>query len=220
MDHWLLEQLNQWASTSPEQFNAVLKFSDHAAFILMAALIGGAWFVTSTRHTLAEKRGSVILLLLAFVTAYGLAGILKNITAQPRPLAEADLRVPLAAEEWEAVVQEYNLDEGMPSQHAALTFAMVAVLWTIHRPLAVCMAIIGGLASLTRIAVGLHYPSQTLVGLLLGLTVGAVLIRLVPARLFAPLVRLFDDYPAAMYPLAFLFLYDFSQRFAWVRGLF
>ncbi|MGB2895278.1 MAG: phosphatase PAP2 family protein, partial [Anaerolineales bacterium] len=75
--------------------------------------------------------------------------------------------------DWGAVYRKTD-PHSFPSGHAAraATIAILALLWC---PIAIGLALSlwALLVSLARIAMGVHYPSDILAGVLLGLTFGA-----------------------------------------------
>lgn len=68
-----------------------------------------------------------------------------------------------------------------PSRHVASACAMAIVASPAHRGIGRTLGGIGLLLGLSRIGAGLHYPSDVLVGALLGIAVGRVLRGKTPA---------------------------------------
>lgn len=65
----------------------------------------------------------------------------------------------------------------MPSNHAANAFAFVVPFWLLvrHR-VKYALAIVAGLVALSRVYVGVHYPSDIAIGAVLGLAVGYAMV--------------------------------------------
>ncbi len=99
---------------------------------------------------------------------------LKDRLQQPRPCAEAhlELRGPTGRPP-----RCPGDTSGMPSNHAMNFFAATAFLIAVgaSRGLGAALALIALLVALSRVYLGVHYPSQVLAGALLGLAIGAAL---------------------------------------------
>ena len=173
MDQRLLLWLNHDAS-SPELdiFFAWLSqttwFSVPLFFIILALLA-----------RTYGKDGAKLWLLLVAVTILGdqLGGQLKYLIGQLRPCAELPelVRVP---QTWFAINCSTRLN-GMPSNHAWNFFAATVFLGVLLRSWNWAL-MLGTLAlgvSLSRVYLGVHYPSQVLAGMLLGATYGLLAAR-------------------------------------------
>jgi undecaprenyl-diphosphatase len=99
---------------------------------------------------------------------------LKRWTRRPRPFRTHDAIVPYVA----------PLDEfSFPSGHTlhAVSFTLIALAWfPLLAPLLVPFTV---LVALSRIVLGLHYPSDVLAATVIGLALGGVSLWLVPAGL-------------------------------------
>ncbi|MBQ4335394.1 MAG: phosphatase PAP2 family protein [Myxococcaceae bacterium] len=101
--------------------------------------------------------------------------ILKHLLAQPRPCLE------FAHLDWMPDTCP-GARRGMPSNHAINFFAVAAFLWTTLRRTRVGLplALIACAVGISRVYLGRHYPSQVIVGALLGCAQG-----ILPALIFA-----------------------------------
>jgi len=68
-----------------------------------------------------------------------------------------------------------------PSGHTIFIFALAVGVWYVHRPLAYLIAGLGLLIGLSRVASGVHYPTDILGGVVLGAFV-AILVRTLYVR--------------------------------------
>ncbi|WP_017581357.1 phosphatase PAP2 family protein [Nocardiopsis valliformis] len=117
----------------------------------------------------------------ATIVAYLVSNTIKGIIAQERPCqAMTDLAAIATcppAGDW-----------SFPSNHAAIAGAAAATLILAWRRIAVVIAIFAVLEAFSRVVVGVHYPHDVTVGLLVGAIV-ATLVSLLAAR---PLTALVD----------------------------
>lgn len=67
---------------------------------------------------------------------------------------------------------EHAPERSFPSRHVASALAMAAIGGTEHPKLGLLMSGVGWTLGLSRVAAGLHYPSDVLGGALLGVIVG------------------------------------------------
>ncbi|ARS89099.1 phosphatase PAP2 family protein [Natrarchaeobaculum aegyptiacum] len=161
-------------AVSPELADAILLVTALGGTTVPMALLGTLFWLAS-----AHRRR------VALAIGYAIAGLplllaVKAILALPRPPEEA-LLVPLEVEGY-----------GFPSGHA---FAAVVVYGGLvvafdrirdWRALA-AVAVVVGLVSLSRVALGVHYLGDVVVGIALGIVVLASVVRLTradPTRIF------------------------------------
>lgn len=119
-----------------------------------------------------------------------------------------------------------NIDQldgwtSMPSDHASLFLGFAVAIFTINRKAGLVMIVWAMVfVSLPRIVLGLHWPSDILVGWLIGATLALLLIkpltRLVHA---ARIVPFFEAREMIGYPLLFLATHEFARMFDSSRRL-
>lgn len=213
IDEYVSAAVNRWASRN-EVINHAVYVAGQTDFLtgaLMVALVYYCWFSNTT----AESR-TRLLLGFGAVLVSGVASRLLQVSLPMRlrpmhaldsgfnPLPGID---PALANHWGS----------FPSDHAALFFALVAVVWRQSRwlgLLAMCSAVFG---VLPRIYLGLHYLSDTVAGAVLG--VGLVLMfgRFGPRTLAGRALAWEQRWPGLVYGVAFLVTFEVATLFEDIR---
>jgi undecaprenyl-diphosphatase len=177
MDFTLYKAFNGFASHHDAFEDPLRFFAQDAQYFFVALLAGlflatGKWRSVNTRHGVVAAGFSVLLSL-------GIAHLIGDFWDRARPY-EAH---PAAAHLFIAP----SSDPSFPSDHATAAFAIAVSIWLRNRTagwLALVMAVILGVS---RVAVGVHYPSDVIGGALIG-TLSALILWLPPVR--GPLHRL------------------------------
>ena len=95
-----------------------------------------------------------------------LVWIVKEITGRVRPCHVLT---------WASAVYVTPPDgPSFPSGHSAGSFAFAAFVFMAHRRWGMVALIIAALVALSRVALGVHYPTDIVAGSLLGMTLGAL----------------------------------------------
>jgi undecaprenyl-diphosphatase len=124
----------------------------HFAFILFIIL---GWIITKQRKVLRR------LLLLYGIQSFVIYG-LKFLVTRERPLYFLETASKLSKGPGEI------LDPSFPSAHAAFSFMMAALLALWYPRYRIIFFIVAGFVGWTRIYLDLHYPTDVIVGALLG----------------------------------------------------
>lgn len=106
---------------------------------------------------------------LALGTTYVIVKALKILIAYPRPfetLLNSQLLVSIKG------------GDSFPSGHAALTMALATTVYLRHKKLGVLLYAFALMVAFSRLYVGVHYPLDVLVGMLIGLLVPTVFYRI------------------------------------------
>jgi len=194
----LIEWAQQFSPMLDTLFKAITTLGAEQAFLLLSPLI--FWCVDKRRGV----RLGVLLMFLFYVNH-----ALKLLFDQPRPSPD---RVQVMAEEF---------DPGLPSGHAQSAVMVYGFLAAqVRRPWAWGLAALIALSvGLSRIYMGLHFPTDVLAGWLIGIVMLAFYLRVEP-----PVERRFRAWPwnyqmllAFVVPLA-LFLVYFDAVGAQLMG--
>ena len=139
-----------------------------------------------------------------------------NLPYSPRPIHTPGLEVSLYDGQ---DVMRLDGWSSMPSDHASLFMGIAVALFAIHRPFGVFLILWAAVvASIPRIIVGWHWPSDVLVGWLIGAGIAFFLIswttKLVKRTEIVPF---FERREYIGYPLLFLATYELAQMFQTTR---
>jgi membrane-associated phospholipid phosphatase len=147
--------------------DALMPFVSGNAFFIPCAILVAILLVWK-----GKTRGVVCLLMLIMVVAIGdgfICNLLKKAIARPRPF--------LAMENVHLLAGRGGTGS-MPSSHAANWFSAAMVVFIYYRRSLWFMLPAALLVSLSRIYIGVHYPSDVIVGALLGAGYGAATVIL------------------------------------------
>lgn len=135
---------------------------------LYALATVGLWFLARPYGPVQWKLASASALVSAAVALLANQAI-SHLWERPRPFtAHASLTHVLGAR---------TTDPSFPSDHAAAAFAIAFAVFAFSRRAGVVFLTAASLIGLSRIALGMHYPSDVLAGLLVGLVSAALVTR-------------------------------------------
>ena len=101
--------------------------------------------------------------------------VLKNVVGRTRPYEVVQGLIPLIGK---------PRDYSFPSGHTASSFAAAWVLfWRLPKRFGIPARLLAGLIGVSRLYVGVHYPTDVLVGMISGIGCGCIACALVSACL-------------------------------------
>jgi undecaprenyl-diphosphatase len=130
---------------------------------LAAARLASVEIALMLLLAVSGRRGSALRMLGAVAAVYAASEGLGSVWPRRRPFARLGNVSSLAPHE---------PGRSFPSRHVASGLAMAAIGGQEHRTLGRLMAGVAWLLGLSRVAAGLHYPSDVLVGAILGELIG------------------------------------------------
>ena len=128
------------------------------------------YIVIKNNDTMSQIGITIGCVLLCLLFADGLAdGIVKPLVARPRPL-----NAPFIKHTIDIVAGSYDRQYSFFSAHAANTFSLAIFFSLLFRRKAITVVLVAWslLNCWTRLYMGMHYPSDIVVGLLWGICVG------------------------------------------------
>lgn len=160
--------LNQWIGQSRALDSFMeLMVSDYFIPVLLALSLLGLWFSGTTSESRWRTQLGVITAIVALGFANLAVFVINDYYFRPRPFVEHDV----------TLLFYRPSDSSFPANPAALSFALAFGVWESHRPMGTVLLLLASLWNLARVSAGVFYPSDILVGALLGVTV-AYLVRL------------------------------------------
>jgi undecaprenyl-diphosphatase len=136
------------------------------AAALFLSFIGSGWVLIALTYPLLVRpwRLRTAALLGAVSVTSALVSAIKAIVGRVRPCN---------AIAWaHALPIDLPSDPSFPSGHAAGSFAFACFAIQFHRPLGIVALALAPLISVSRVALGVHYPSDVLLGAALGSVIG------------------------------------------------
>jgi undecaprenyl-diphosphatase len=163
MNESIFRLINSFAGRSGVLDAVIIFFTDSAGIVLVFTLL--LYALHAFYH---GKRADTRRVLEAFAMALGawIIGIIgKAIFASPRPFES------LAAAHKLLI---YGSNDSFPSGHATFYFALGAALFAHDKKLGAVAMIVAILIGLARVAAGIHWPVDILVGAVLGITIALI----------------------------------------------
>jgi len=165
LDLTLFEDLNGYASRH-DGFEDVLRFFAVDSQVIFLALLAVLFFARgkyrsrNARHGVAAAGFSALL-------ALGVAQVIGHLWDRPRPYeahaSHAHLLLPVSP------------DPSFPSDHATAAFAIAVAIFLRHRKAGIIALVLATVVSVSRVALGTHYPSDVIGGAVLGAACALIL---------------------------------------------
>lgn len=186
---------------------------------VLMALAWWAWHRARGDDARRRDRGVLVATAVACIAAIGVArGLAQMLPFRVRPLHDPALHFVSPEGITTGNMESWS---SFPSDHAALFFALATGLWLVSRR-AGALALLHAtfVVSLPRLLLGIHYPTDLLVGAAIGIVTTLACVRLLSAS--SPVRRVVgwaDSAPAWFYPAFFLFTFEVAVLFDDVRAL-
>jgi membrane-associated phospholipid phosphatase len=161
------------------QFNNLVKIGPFLAIF---------WVIWFNFENQDQNRQKLILLLFAVFIASIANRVLSEIMpfrARPIFVPEIGIRPSLLEYPISARLENFS---SFPSDHAALLFGMTAAFWFVSRPIGILMSVWATCVLISRVYFGAHFPSDILVGAMIGIGAAVIANRNSYLRSLAALV--------------------------------
>jgi undecaprenyl-diphosphatase len=213
LHHWdivLLQGFNSLASDP--QLRALIEFISNSRLLtgtVFIAVYWYSWFDTGSRDR-AETRRTVLAAIVAGVLAVILARVLADLLPyRTRPLVDPPpgFRIPTH-------IGDYEAWSSFPSDNAAFVFALSLVLYRFAPRVAAVLTAYGFAAvCVPRMTLGLHYPSDILVGAIVGTFAAWISERYVRGKAVDWLFGFSQRHAGWFYGLAFVVTLELAEKF-------
>jgi undecaprenyl-diphosphatase len=145
--------------------------------VRLVTFLGSGWMMLGLAPLLflTKMRGQVVALLVTLAATSGVVAAIKVLAGRVRPCH---------ALAWmQSLPVDLPTDSSFPSGHAAGSFAFAMFVMATHRRAGIPLVLVATLIAVSRVALGVHYPSDVAAGALLGATFGSIGARLASVRL-------------------------------------
>lgn len=170
VDLWLLQVLNGFAALW-DGFEDTFEFLANEAELMFVVLLAVV-FLARGKYASEHARHGVVAAGLSMLLGLAIAHLISGSWDRPRPYeAHADVHLFVAP----------SGDPSFPSDHATAAFAIAFALFLRSRRIGWVALAMAAAVSVSRVAVGVHYPSDVAAGALIG-AVAALTLWMPPAR--------------------------------------
>ncbi len=179
IDSSLVRSLNNWG----EHHRSLVRICSND-LVYVVILLAALWFLIQILKSYPVKSGSrdfavnlvkkgMIILALPLGIAIVISETISAIYVRQRPfVAESNVHL----------LVPHGADGGMPSHHIVFMVALVASVYYYDKRTATIFAVLTLITGVARVVAGIHYPSDILVGAVIGAGIVFVYRRILPAK--------------------------------------
>ncbi len=179
LDYNLFVLLNSWTSLNFIDWFFVI-CAVYFAYLMPAILLG--WWFAAKDRLIARKA-----IILATISAAFAREVVKTVIA-----AFWSRNRPFIAHQVHDLISKTDNQASFPSGHAIAMFAIAPVIYHYNKKLGWAMYVMSALTAVSRVVVGVHYPSDVIAGAILGVLVGWLTVKILDLRI-EPLARWFSN---------------------------
>ncbi|MCW2983790.1 MAG: phosphatase family protein [Conexibacter sp.] len=165
MDLSLVKHLNKLFAHHDGLEDPLVAYANASEILFLGALVV-AFVVVGGRRGVATRR-AVVSAGLSAALALVAAQVISRLVDRPRPFVDHPRAVHLFA--------THAADAGFPSDHATAAFAIAVALLLRSRAWGAAALVAATILAVTRVAMGIHYPTDVLGGALIGALAALVL---------------------------------------------
>ena len=168
MDKFLFELLNgligKWV-----WLDALVRFlvNDYVVPTTLSLTLVGLWFSGGDLLGRRRRQFAVVHAFMAVLVANALVKLLNLVLFRPRPFADLEVQLLFYR----------PTDSSIPSNPAAVAFALAAAVYLHERQWGIGMGIVAALFGLARVMAGVHYPLDIVGGALVGIVAAHLALR-------------------------------------------
>jgi undecaprenyl-diphosphatase len=213
LDVSIFRALNDFCGFNPTLDRVVVHLEVLKGSLLMG-IVGVLWYWPGKE--MPRRRETILIMILAVaLSLVANRAISTLLPYRDRPMYALGARA--LSFEWHADLEHWS---SFPSDNATYLFAIAASLWLISWRWGLFFGVFAALAAMARVFLGIHYPSDVLVGALLGIATSLAVNReSVRQKIAAPVLSYETRYPPWFYGLFFLALAELSGGFPNTRRI-
>lgn len=179
----------------------------------------GLWFWKTSDDANSARRSALLATLFATVPTIGITRMFANFAPfSPRPVHTDGLEVNVASHQNILATDGWS---SMPSDHASLFMGLAVAVLFIHKSTGIFLVFWAVfVSSVPRVILGLHWPSDLIVGWLLGAAISIGFLRFLPSIINrSNLVPLFETKGYILYPILFAVTFEVARMFKATRSV-
>ncbi|MGY3550659.1 undecaprenyl-diphosphatase [Bradyrhizobium sp. USDA 4472] len=214
LDVSIFRALNDFCGWSPALDRIVVNSIDILKGALFMGIVGLLWYWPDKE--MPRRRETVLTMLLVVAASLIINRALSTLVPfRERPMYSIGANPPSMASPWHPDLENWS---SFPSDYATYLFAIAASFWLISRWWGLFFGLFATFVAVARVYLGIHYPSDVLVGALIGIASSIVINREPVRRRFAaPILALEPRYTPYFYGLFFIGLAEISGAFQITR---
>lgn len=169
LDEAIFLRINGWVGTVPALDHLVgWLVSDYLASTVLGFSLVVLWLVGGDDETRMRRQVGVLVALTGMALASWLVFVSNGIFFRDRPFVDLDVNL---------LFYEPS-DSSMPANSAAAFFGLASAVWWFNRRAGMALLAVAGLHAFLRVYAGVHFPSDVVVGALIGVVGAAAAYRL------------------------------------------
>ena len=158
MDQFLFQQINQFAGNWVCLDSFAIFFAKYFEYILIVSVFLVPLFY--------KKAGGKVIFqsfLAAILARFGIVEIIRHFFPRARPFVENHVNL---------LISQNPNEPSFPSGHAAFYFALSTIVYSYNKKAGILFFIVSFLIVVSRVFVGVHWPSDILAGAMVGIFSG------------------------------------------------
>ncbi len=159
LDEAIFLRINGWVGSVPALDHLVgWLVSDYLASTVLGFALVVLWLAGGDDDTRMRRQVGVLMALVGMALASWLVFVSNGLFFRDRPFIDLDVNLLFYR----------PTDSSMPANSAAAFFGLSSAIWWVHRRTGMALLAVAGLHALLRVYAGVHYPSDVVVGALIG----------------------------------------------------
>ena len=142
--------------------------SDYLVTTILGLVLMVLWFAGRDSETRLRYQVGVLVALTGMALASWAVFISNEVYFRDRPFVHLDV----------SLLFYRPTDSSMPSNSAAAFFGLAAAVWGFNRPVGTALLVVAGVHAFLRVYAGVHFPTDVVVGALIGLAAAFAAYRL------------------------------------------